>query len=44
MRDVPLARTLFALEVDAEVPEDLYEAVAVVLRWVYNLAQERGEV
>jgi flagellar biosynthetic protein FlhB len=44
MRDVPLARTLFDLEVDAEVPEELYEAVAVVLRWVYNLARERGEV
>jgi flagellar biosynthesis protein FlhB len=44
MRDVPLARTLFDLEVDAEVPEELYEAVAVVLRWVYGLAQERGEV
>ncbi|HEX8686371.1 MAG TPA: EscU/YscU/HrcU family type III secretion system export apparatus switch protein [Pyrinomonadaceae bacterium] len=44
MRDVPLARALHELEVDAEVPEELYESVAVVLRWVYQLAEERGEV
>jgi flagellar biosynthetic protein FlhB len=44
MRDVPLARSLFELEVDDEVPEELYESVAVVLRWVYQLAEERGEV
>jgi flagellar biosynthesis protein FlhB len=44
MRDVPLARALYELEVDAEVPEELYESVAVVLRWVYQLAEERGEV
>ena len=44
MRDVPLARALYELEVDEEVPEELYESVAVVLRWVYMLAEERGEV
>jgi flagellar biosynthetic protein FlhB len=44
MRDVPLARALYELEVDEEVPEALYESVAVVLRWVYKLAEERGEV
>ena len=44
MRDVPLARALYELEVDEEVPEELYESVAVVLRWVYDLAEERGEV
>ena len=44
MRDVPLARALYDLEVDREVPEELYESVAVVLRWVYKLAEERGEV
>lgn len=44
MRDVPLARALYELEIDEEVPEDLYESVAVVLRWVYQLAEERGEV
>lgn len=44
MRDVPLARALYELEVEQEVPEELYESVAVVLRWVYKLAEERGEV
>lgn len=44
MRDVPLARALYELEIDHEVPEELYESVAVVLRWVYKLAEERGEV
>src|SRR5215213_3493785 len=44
MRDVPLARALYELEVDQEVPEALYESVAVVLRWVYKLAEGRGEV
>jgi flagellar biosynthetic protein FlhB len=44
MRDVPLARALYEIEIDGEVPEELYEAVAVVLRWVYELAEERGEV
>lgn len=44
MRDVPLARALYDLEIDREVPEELYESVAVVLRWVYKLAEERGEV
>jgi flagellar biosynthetic protein FlhB len=43
-RDVPLARALYELEIDEEVPEELYESVAVVLRWVYQLAEERGEV
>lgn len=43
-RDVPLARALYELEIDDEVPEALYESVAVVLRWVYEMAEERGEV
>lgn len=44
MRDVPLARALYELEIDSEIPEEMYEAVAVVLRWVYELAEERKEV
>jgi flagellar biosynthetic protein FlhB/flagellar biosynthesis protein len=39
MRNVGLARSLFELEVGREIPEDLYEAVAEVLNWVYQLAQ-----
>jgi flagellar biosynthesis protein FlhB len=42
--DIPLARALFEFEVEQEIPEELYEAVAVVLQWVYSLAEERGEV
>ncbi|MEZ5307625.1 MAG: flagellar biosynthesis protein FlhB [Pyrinomonadaceae bacterium] len=40
-RDVPLARALFELEIDDEIPEELFEAVAVVLRWVYGLDKKR---
>jgi len=39
-RDVPLARALYELEVDQEIPEELYEAVAVVLQWVYSIKDE----
>lgn len=41
MRDVPLARALYELEIDEEIPEEMFEAVAVVLRWVYQLAEEK---
>lgn len=33
-RDIPLARALWELEVDQEIPEPLYEAVAAILRVV----------
>ncbi|RMH39249.1 MAG: EscU/YscU/HrcU family type III secretion system export apparatus switch protein [Deltaproteobacteria bacterium] len=35
-RDVPLARALAQVELDDEIPEELYEAVAAVLRFVYD--------
>ena len=38
LRNVPLARNLFQFEVGSEIPEELYEAVAEVLNWVYELA------
>jgi flagellar biosynthetic protein FlhB len=44
LRDVPLARALYDIEIDASIPEELYEAVAEVLRWVYQLADERQGV
>jgi flagellar biosynthetic protein FlhB len=44
IRDVPLARSLYDLEIDALIPEELYEAVAEVLRWVYQMAEERNEL
>lgn len=42
-RDVQLARTLYLLDVEDEIPEELYEAVAAVLQWVYSMTDERGE-
>lgn len=42
-REVPTARALYLLEVGDEIPEELYEAVAAVLQWVYSMAEERGE-
>jgi flagellar biosynthetic protein FlhB len=41
LRDVPLAHALYELEIDSSIPEALYEAVAEVLRWVYQLSEER---
>ena len=40
-RDVPLARALYDIDTDSSIPEELYEAVAEVLRWVYQLAEEK---
>jgi flagellar biosynthesis protein len=37
IRNIPLARSLFTLELDQEVPEDLYEAVAEILNFVTKL-------
>lgn len=42
-RDVGLARALYLLEIEDEIPEELYEAVAAVLQWVYAAADEHGE-
>jgi flagellar biosynthesis protein FlhB len=43
IRQVPLARNLFELEIGTEIPEDLYGAVAEVLNWVYALSQQERE-
>ncbi len=40
MRDVPLARALYEFDLDEEIPEELYETVAEVLRWAYTLNEE----
>ncbi|HET6266332.1 MAG TPA: EscU/YscU/HrcU family type III secretion system export apparatus switch protein, partial [Acidobacteriota bacterium] len=37
MRNVGLAQALMKVEVDEVIPEDLYEAVAEVLNWVYKM-------
>lgn len=39
----PLARALHKVPVDEEVPEALFETVAVILRWVEQLAAQRTE-
>ena len=40
MRDVPLARSLFELEVGEEIPELLYEAAAAVLQAAWHEREE----
>ena len=39
VRNVPLAHSLYRLEVDTQIPEELYDAVAQILTWVYDLTQ-----
>jgi flagellar biosynthetic protein FlhB/flagellar biosynthesis protein len=41
MRNVGLANALYRVDVGEEVPEDLYDAVAEVLNFVYALQQEQ---
>ena len=41
VRNVPLAQALNKLQVGDEIPEELYQAVAEVLTFVYNLSQEQ---
>ena len=40
MRDVLLARALYEIDLETEIPEELYETVAEVLRWVYTLKED----
>jgi flagellar biosynthetic protein FlhB/flagellar biosynthesis protein len=42
MRNVPLANALFRVEVGQEVPEELYDAVAEVLNFIYSLQREQA--
>jgi len=39
MRNVPLAHALNRLEVGDEIPEDLYDAVAEVLNFVFEMSK-----
>ncbi len=41
VRNVPLAQALGKLDVGDEIPEELYQAVAEVLTFVYNLSQQQ---
>jgi flagellar biosynthetic protein FlhB len=40
LRNVPLAHSLLRIDVNEEVPEELYDAVAEVLNFVYQLKQQ----
>ncbi|MEW5739326.1 MAG: type III secretion system export apparatus subunit SctU [Myxococcota bacterium] len=42
LRNVPLAHALLRIDVNDEVPEALYDAVAEVLNFVYQLKQGQG--
>ena len=42
VRDVPLARALAPLEIGADIPEALYEAVAEILREVWEDEPREG--
>jgi type III secretion protein U len=42
VRDVPVARALAELEIGDEIPEALYEAVAEILREVFDREQQSG--
>jgi flagellar biosynthetic protein FlhB len=42
LRNVPLAHALLRIDVNDEVPEQLYDAVAEVLNFVYQFKESRG--
>jgi flagellar biosynthetic protein FlhB len=43
IRNVPLAQALNKMEVGDEIPEELYDAVAEVLNFVYSLAEQQKQ-
>ncbi|HSP80027.1 MAG TPA: EscU/YscU/HrcU family type III secretion system export apparatus switch protein [Myxococcaceae bacterium] len=42
MRNVPLANALYRIDVGHEIPEELYDAVAEILNFVFALQQEQA--
>ncbi len=44
IRNVPLAHTLFQMEMDEEIPDDLFEAIQEIFRWVADLHRAEGRV
>jgi flagellar biosynthesis protein len=42
MRNVPLANALYRVDVGNEISEELYDAVAEILNFVYALQQEQA--
>lgn len=43
MKNTTLAAALYRVDVGQEIPEELYDAVAEVLNFVYALQQEQGK-
>ena len=41
MKNVPLANALYRVDIGKEVPEELYDAVAEVLNFIYQLQAEQ---
>ncbi len=41
IRNIPLAQALNKMEVGDEIPEELYDAVAEVLNFVYQLSEQQ---
>ncbi|HYO59271.1 EscU/YscU/HrcU family type III secretion system export apparatus switch protein [Archangium sp.] len=41
MKNVPLANALYRIDVGQEVPEELYDAVAELLNFIYELQREQ---
>lgn len=44
VRDISLAHALYELEEEDQIPEELFDAVAEVLKWVEVVLRARGEV
>lgn len=44
MKNVPLANALYRVDVGQEVPEELYDAVAEILNFIYELQREQAGV
>lgn len=40
MKNVPLANALYRVEIGEEIPEELYDAVAEILNFVYSLRDQ----
>ena len=43
MKNTTLASALYRVDVGQEIPEELYDAVAEVLNFVYAMPQEQGK-
>ncbi|WP_313756580.1 EscU/YscU/HrcU family type III secretion system export apparatus switch protein [Tissierella sp.] len=42
-KDEELVENLIGLEINEEIPEELYNAVAEIIFYIYNLDRERGK-